>query len=89
MPSKTKDANKASQGEDYTPPMTPDRRKFLEGMAGSQKKAAARSEEISRKDKEQLYEVAPAPPTYRNYKSGGTVRGKGCESKGFGKGRFV
>ena len=32
----------------------------------------------------------PKPkPAKKGYKSGGTVRGRGCETKGFGKGRFV
>jgi hypothetical protein len=35
-------------------------------------------------------EPKPKPrPAKKGYKSGGTVRGRGCETKGFGKGRFV
>jgi len=84
VPAKPKDP------EEYSPDMTPERRKFLKGMAASQKKAEARSEKISRKDKEQLYEVAPAPPTTRSYKSGGYVsKADGCVQSGRTKGKFV
>ena len=89
------DPYEASRGEETPPPMTPERKKFLEEMEEDQRESKEESDETDRKraaerKKYKESQLFPAP----GYAKGGKVkstkhRGDGCCVKGKTKGRFV
>lgn len=81
---------KAPKGTaDYTFP-DPATEKLSDDALAQEKADAAIGKEIHRGEPKSK---APAPkpkaPPVKKMASGGSVRGKGCETKGAGKGRFV
>ena len=89
------DPYEASRGEETAPPMTPERKKFLEEMGEDQRKSKEDSDERDRTRAKEMKkykesQLVPAP----GYAKGGKVkaskgRGDGCCVKGKTKGRMV